>query len=50
MGYNWVVKWFIAIGQYFNTWERLRWEFRQKVKNQVIINALSKLDAVAESG
>ena len=49
MGYNWVVKWFIAIGRYFNTWERLRWEFRQKVKHQVIINALSKLDAVAEA-
>ena len=49
MGYNWIVRWFIAIGRYFNTLDRLKWEFTQKVKQLVITNALSKLDAVAET-
>ena len=49
MGYNWVVKWFIAIGQYFNTWEHLRWEFGQKFKHQVIVSILSKMDPIEET-
>ena len=49
MGYNWVVRWFMAVGQYFNTWERLKWEFGQRFKHQVILSILSKKDEVEET-
>ena len=48
MGLDYVRKWFVEKGQYYNELHRVQFEFRQHIKKQIIMAALSKMNVTTE--